>query len=298
MRTVTLPLLMLLGLGGLNTARAADLDYDFLRGAEYDPAPVPVIDWSGVYLGGHGGYTSSALGYKDTLQSLIYARSHDSTAESDFNASTLLSPSSRRVGDTSFGGFVGYNVQFGDLIFGFEADYTNFGRGATSSDSIGRTKTNSLGLVETVALTGASTTRVNDYGTLRARAGYAFGNLLPFVTGGFAIGRARIADTATYRDYGYNLPAYNATLAGTPTYVDNFGYTSFSQSAPAGTPAVAALGLTKTKVVAGGTVGAGLEYAITPNIILRGEYQYVLLNDFDGHKVNLNTVRGGAAVKF
>ena len=299
MRTVTFPLLAVLAIGGANTVRAADLDYDYLRGGEYDPAPERVIDWSGVYLGGHGGYTSSALGYKGTLTPLIYQNSHNSTAESDFGASTLLNPPSRRVGDTSFGGFVGYNFQFDDLIFGFEADYTNFGRGGTSGDSIGRVKTNSLGLVETVDLAGSSATRVNDYGTLRARAGYALGNLLPFVTGGVAIGRARIADATTYKDYGYNLTAYNATLAGTVTYVDNFGYTSFSQTAPsAGTPAVSALSRTKTKVVAGVTAGAGLEYAITSNIVLRAEYQYVLLNSFDGHKVNLNTVRGGAAVKF
>lgn len=299
MRTVTLPLLVVLGLGGLNTARAADLDYDFLRGAEYDPAPVQTIDWSGVYLGGHGGYTSAALGFKSTLQSLIYQRSHDSTAESDFGASTLIHPGPKRVGDTSFGGFAGYNVQFDDLIFGFEADYTQFGAGGVSNDGIGRVKTNTLGKLETVILNGSTATRVNDYGTLRARAGYALGNLLPFVTGGLAIGRARIADTVTYRDYGYNLTAYNATLAGMPTYIDNFGYTSFSQGAPpAGIPGVSVLSRTRTKVVAGATAGAGLEYAITPNIILRGEYQYVLFNDFDGHKVNLNTVRGGAAVKF
>ncbi|MGH1587515.1 hypothetical protein ACRBEV_03075 [Methylobacterium phyllosphaerae] len=40
MRSVTFPLLAVLGLCGMNTARAADLDYDYLRGAEYDPIPV------------------------------------------------------------------------------------------------------------------------------------------------------------------------------------------------------------------------------------------------------------------
>ncbi len=42
MRTVTFPLLAVLGLCGVNTARAADLDYDYLRGADYDPVPAPV----------------------------------------------------------------------------------------------------------------------------------------------------------------------------------------------------------------------------------------------------------------
>ncbi len=50
--------------------------------------------------------------------------------------------------------------------------------------------------------------------------------------------------------------------------------------------------------MAGVALGAGLEFALTSNIVLRGEYQYILFNDFDGHKVNVNTVRGGAAVKF
>ena len=108
MRTVTLPLLAVLSLCGASTARAADLDYDYLRGADYDPVPAPVVDWSGVYVGGHGGYTSAALGTKGALQPLIYRDSHDTTGESTFRASTLLNPPSKRVGDTSFGAFVGY----------------------------------------------------------------------------------------------------------------------------------------------------------------------------------------------
>jgi outer membrane immunogenic protein len=298
MRTVTLPLLAVLSLCGASTARAADLDYDYLRGADYDPVPAPVVDWSGVYVGGHGGYTSAALGTKGALQPLIYRDSHDTTGESTFRASTLLNPPSKRVGDTSFGAFVGYNVQFDDFVFGFEADYTNFGKMGVSSDGLGRSKTAS-NILETVDMAGYTVTRVNDYGTLRARAGYALGNILPFVTGGLAIGRARIADTTMYRNYGFDVTAYNANLAGTPTYVSNFGYTSFNPNAPYnGTPFTSIQTQSKTKVVAGATVGAGLEYAITPNILLRAEYQYVLFSQFDGHKVNLNTVRAGAAVKF
>ncbi|SFJ05319.1 outer membrane protein [Methylobacterium brachiatum] len=287
MRTVTFPLLAVLGLSGVNIARAADLDYDYLRGAEYDPIPaaVPVIDWSGVYVGGHGGYTSAALGFKNALSPMVYGRSHDSTAETDFGASGLLSPPSKRVGSASFGGYTGYNVQYGSFVFGIEGDYTNFGRLGYSGDSISRTKTNSLGLQETLALNGTSATRINDYGTLRARLGYAIDSLMPYVTGGVAIGRARVADSLSYSDSGFDVSAYNATLAGTPTYVNRFNTAYYEQRS-------------RTKVVAGVALGAGIEYAITPNILLRAEYQYVLFDSFDGHKVNLNTVRAGAAIKF
>lgn len=303
MRKLSLALLAAASLVGPSSASAADLDYDFLRGPEYDaPLPVAAIDWSGVYLGGHGGYSSAALGFKGALQPLVYRQTHDSTAEADFGASTLLNPASKRVGDVSFGAYAGYNFQFDDIVIGVEADYTSFGRGGATSDGIGRTKTNSNGLLETVTLSSASATKINDYGTIRARAGYAFGNLLPFVTGGFAIGRARIADGVAIQDSAYDLTTYNANQAltsGSPSYVTNFGYKSFSQTNPsAGVPTTTYLSQSKTKTVGGISLGGGLEYAITQNILLRAEYQYVLFNDFEGHKANINTVRGGAAVKF
>ena len=305
MRKSSRALLAALSLAGPATARAADLDYDFLRGPDYDPpVAVTTIDWSGVYLGGHGGYSSAALGFQKSYQPLIFQRTHDSTAESDFGASNLLTSRSRRVGDVSFGGYAGYNVQYDDVVVGIEVDYTSFGRGGGSSDSISRIKTNSLGYLETVGLQGASSTKINDFGTIRARAGYAFGNLLPYVTGGFAIGRARIADGVFIQDSGYNATTFNANQAlttGKPAHVENFGYRTgtFSQTDPTtGIPYANYASRSKTKTVGGVALGGGLEYAITPNILLRAEYQYVLFNDFDGHKANLNTVRGGAAVKF
>ncbi len=54
-------LVSLLALSAVGTAQSADLDYDYLRGADYDPPPVAVIDWSGFYIGGHGGWTSGSV---------------------------------------------------------------------------------------------------------------------------------------------------------------------------------------------------------------------------------------------
>ena len=310
MRTVTVALLA--GLGSalaplmlpvtLIEARAADLDYGVLRGPEYEPAP-QVINWSGTYFGAHAGYSSAALGFRNVYQEMVANALHDTTAETIFGASTLLRANPTRVDKTTFGGFAGYNVQFDDVVFGIEADYSRFGKTGFTSDAIGRTDVSSNGVLETVSLNGTSSTRITDYGTIRGRAGYALGNFLPYVTGGLAIGRALVTDKVTYQDYGYNQSTYNANQALTagalPAHVFNFGYTYFNSSAPdQSTPATTTLVRAKTKVVAGIALGAGVEYALTQNIVLRGEYQYVLFNDFDGHKVNLNTVRGGAAVKF
>ncbi|SFG96893.1 outer membrane protein [Methylobacterium gossipiicola] len=321
MRILALTLLTTLTLGGATIATAADLDYGVLRGPDYEPA-APIIDWNGVYVGGHGGYTSAALGFRNTFQPLVAGALIATTAESQLNASTLLSPRSQRIDGTSYGAYAGFNYQFDETVVGVEADYTRFEKSGQSSDRVSRFATTSLGYLETVTLAGLSTTRIEDFGTVRARAGYNFGNFLPFVTGGVAIGRAQVTDAVAISNYGYDQAAYKANVAASATTttatttagvtnvtttspgaqvnVGNFGYASFNASNPDSSrlPPPRVVTRASTKVVAGIALGAGLEYALTQNIILRGEYQYVLFNDFDGHKVNLNTVRGGAAVKF
>lgn len=300
MRTLTVAVLAGLTLSG--AADAADLDYGVLRGPEYE-TEVSTVDWSGIYFGAHTGYTSASNGFKNVFQDPIAKALLNTTAEANFNASTLLSPRSERVGGGGWGAFVGYNYQFQDTVVGVEFDYTRFGKTANTADSISRFKVGADGYLETVSLSGLASTKIEDYGTFRVRGGYAIGNVLPFVTGGLAIGRAQVADEVRIRNYGYDQATYDANqklTAGSPSYVNRFGYASFDQTNPgAAVPnAPSIIRRNVTKVVGGVTLGGGLEYALTQNILLRGEYQYVLFNDFDGHKVNLNTVRAGAAVKF
>jgi outer membrane immunogenic protein len=306
MRTVTFAVLAGLSLSTVAPAWAADLDYGVLRGPEYEPA-APVVDWSGLYFGAHAGYTSASNGFRNVYQEMISDALHDTTAESIFNASTLLRTQSVRAGGTSFGGFAGVNYQFDETVLGLEVDYTSFGKVGISSDSRSIFRLLDSGDYQAVSFRGKSSTQIDDFGTIRARAGYALGNFLPYVTGGLAIGRALITDRVDYQYYGYSQTTYTSNLtalAGQKANVSNFGYARFSQTNPTiGTGETVAadrvpLIRAKTKVVAGIALGAGLEFALTQNIVLRGEYQYVLFNDFDGHKANINTVRGGAAVKF
>ncbi|NRD68900.1 outer membrane beta-barrel protein, partial [Corallococcus exiguus] len=151
---------------------------------------------------------------------------------------------------------------------------------------------------------GTSNTRIDDYGSIRARAGYAFGNLLPYVTGGLAVGRVTINDTVAVQNYGYGATTYAANQAlttGLPAAVYNHGYASFNQNFPLNRSTPAGQGAqtipygpttlvanAKTKTIGGVALGFGLEYAITPNILLRGEYQYVLFQSFNGHRAELN----------
>ncbi|MFD0936727.1 outer membrane protein [Methylobacterium trifolii] len=308
MRSLSLAVLAATTLAALSSAKAADLDSDFLRGPDYDPAPAyAAIDWSGVYVGGHAGYTSAALAQRNVLRSRLqdYFRYRD--VESQFTASNLIAlPGSRATG-ASFGGFAGFNVQYDDVVLGIEADYTRFGRSAISSASIGRIYSLSNGISETVDIAGQSRTEIEDYGTIRARAGYAMGSFLPFITGGLAIGRVTANDTAAVQNYGYNQQTYAANQALPASQrleVYNHGYYSFNPNAPTGfgtipyAPEQLPGTSIRTKTVGGAALGAGLEYAITSNILLRGEYQYVLFQSFNGHRAELNTIRGGAALKF
>ncbi|WP_232628984.1 outer membrane protein [Methylobacterium sp. Leaf118] len=288
MRFATLGLLTVLVSAPLG-ATAADLDYGYLRGSDDGYAAAPVIDWSGVYVGGHGGYSSASQGFGKVFQPIVANALRYSISEEHLNASSLLATRSTHTGGESYGAYVGYNVQFDEVVVGLEGDYTYFGRTGFSSDTIRRFSDQAGEFYAAVGLNGVASTKIQDYGTIRGRAGYAFGSFLPYVTGGVAVGRATIRDSVDIQSFGFNKT--NPTV--------NYGYAYFNPGDPMnGIPGTTTYGGTKKVTVGGVALGAGLEYAITPNILLRGEYQYVLFNDFKGHSAELNTVRGGAAFKF
>lgn len=299
MRIATLGLLAVLA--SATTASAADLDYGYLRGADDDYVAAPVIDWSGFYIGGHGGYSSAGFGFGNAFQPIVAHALRYTVEEDVFRASSLLSTRSKNTGGPSYGAFAGYNIQIDEVVFGIEADYTYFGEHGKSYDSISRFTNTPDGYFRVIDLNGVASTKLDDYGTVRGRLGYAFGSFLPFVTGGVAIGRATIADTVNVRNYGYDEATYRSNLTSTnPAQVNSYGYSLFNQANPGFSilGPYSTYGGTKKVTIGGVALGAGVEFAVTPNILLRGEYQYVLFNDFKGHSAEVNTVRGGAAVKF
>jgi outer membrane immunogenic protein len=303
MRIVTFGILAGLSLCGLSGAHAADLDFAALRGSTID-APAPAGNWEGVYFGAHGGWSSTNFGFRNVFQPIISDYFRGYRYEQDLGASTFLQPTDVRRDGTSFGAYAGINFQFDEFVAGVEADYTHLGSTGRWTGDRGTIYTiASDGYFRALALDGQTSTRIDDYATVRARFGYDVGNFLPFVTGGLAIGSAQVTDKVSGYAYEYDQNQYKANLASSdpnkPT-VNHGGYASFDNDNPNGsTPALRVLpGHSKEKVVGGIAAGAGLDFALTANILLRAEYQYVMFNDFDGHKSNINTVRGGAAVKF
>lgn len=278
MRNRSLALLTLLGLAATD-ARAADLGYDYLRGADYDePALVttPLIDWSGTYVGGHAGYSTTNFAFKNAGRTEIAQILRQTAVESEFNVSGWNTLTDKRRSGVSYGGFAGYNIQYGDAVFGLEADYTSLFQKAWSEDGLARRMSGKNGVYYGTATSTYARATLEDYGTVRARLGYAFGPVLPFVTGGVAFGRAIVGSAVTVDSQEYSDLLMTQHLGG----INRSG------------------GSFKEKFAVGAALGGGIDYAITANVFLRAEYQYILFGKFGDQQMNVNTVRSALAVKF
>ncbi|MGZ3409161.1 MAG: carbohydrate porin [Xanthobacteraceae bacterium] len=122
------------------------------------PMMTSAYSWTGLYIGGHFGYGTGSFG----------------PGAHPLPLQAVALPSSA----TGFiGGFqAGYNLQTGsNLVLGVETDVTFVSPRTTP-----------------IPQQPPFDTTYDLFGTTRIRVGYAYGNWLPFVTGGFAWGKTRI----------------------------------------------------------------------------------------------------------
>lgn len=162
-------------LGG--AASAADLATKYPVKAV---APVvPVFSWTGFYIGGNIGW---------------------GWADSSLNVSPIYGAAPTSIGVGSANGFIGglqagYNYQFANnVVLGLEADidWTSMGSNTVVISNTG----------------GAGEASLDYVGTIRARLGYAFDRVLPYITGG-----------AAYANTNYG------TIYGISTSQTNWGWT-------------------------------------------------------------------------
>lgn len=145
-------------------------------------SPVHAGDWSGAYVGIHGGAAWGNQEFDLGPQSQL--------SEYFFNSGYL--PTSISLDDASFAGgaLAGYNWQSGALVLGVEADITAFA-------GMDRQQVVNLALGVSGYETTASA-EVDDLATIRARLGLLVTpNTLLFVTGGAAFGRAEVSMSAS-----------------------------------------------------------------------------------------------------
>lgn len=204
-------------------AKAADLlDDSYLRGS-MGGGPVR---WDGVVIGAQLGYTNMNTNFSDS----------NSTVEL----------SSTTTNSASYGGFLGYNIQWDDLVLGIDGGYTRASSLASTSEGT------SLGVH------ASSSMKLIDYATVRARAGYAFGQFLPYAFIGGAVGRMDHSTTVG-----------SSVIASRDNAIDG-----------------------------GITAGLGVDVAILPNVFLRGEWEYIAFGQVSGVRVSTNTARVGVGVRF
>lgn len=208
-----------------STAFAADLP---ARVPAVAPAPIFVVSsWTGFYIGLHGGYhmgqgriglgnpTDTGVG---GLGTILVAGGYPAA---------LASRSEGFIGGLQ----AGYNYQMGNIVLGVEADISYVdGRESTAI---------TLAPPGFVPATTTSRTKMDWFGTVRARLGFATNSALFYVTGGAAFADSK----ASFNIVG---PTYGPPLNVTGNLNADFGWTA----------------------------GAGVEFKVANNWTVKGEYLY------------------------
>jgi opacity protein-like surface antigen len=263
--------------------RALADDLDVLRGA-IPVAPALFTRWSGFYFGGQVGYSNALADFSGATEPLLAYSLRELYLENEDNASSWPVLGNASASGISFGGFAGYNTQWQDLILGIEADYTqtSFSSMAASASPIARQVT-AGSYLDNVNITGSGSLRIDDYASLRARAGYVLGNFLPYGFAGFALGWGNYAITSLVEgQQSTTTVPCNAALS--PTTCVDFSYANSAGK--------------NLAMLYGFTAGGGIDIALTPNVFVRGEFEYAQFAPISGIVAEIMTARVGAGLKF
>ena len=229
--------------GFASVASAADLSR---KAPPYSQPPPLAYSWTGLYFGANigGGWGNRHVDFSpnDPLATALFNNVNGGPPPTSFNTSGVL------------GGLqLGYNWQLSDnWLVGLETDFDWSGMKGSGSSS---------GTVKRFSpFTNTVDEKVGWFGTVRARLGYLpTSNLLAYVTGGFAYGKAE------------HNGSYNTTVG----FVGNNPGPNSFVCPGAGGPCFSG---SSSDVATGWTLGGGLEYAFWQKWTLKAEYLYVSLD--------------------
>jgi len=227
-------------LASVSSFQIADADEYKPRRAASAATTAPTTQWSGLQTGANGGSSSLAQNFAEPGAYLC--PNPLSCVETPFEFSGH--PTS-----LTFGGFLGYRVQFGGLVVGVEGDAS----WKRAQDSYYLQATPAPGVTE--AFSG--TMRQGWDGSFRGRVGALLGpTLLAYATAGLALGE--VGGSFSY--VANHLPSL--ALPGCPSCSSVSGQQSWSD----------------TRL--GYTIGAGLETSLGSGLKARIEYRYTDFGDF------------------
>ncbi len=228
-------------------AGAADMYAPAAGPGGYKDEPVPYLSWTGFYVGGNfgGGWQHSEWTGNTALIAL--GNPGTQTFSFDQNASGVLG-----------GGQAGFNYQLpSNVVVGIEADFD----WSDINGSTGFCSTNITPHPSSPGTYGSCTragSKLEDFGTLRGRLGYAFEDVLLYGTGGFAWGQS---STSSYQ-----------TCAAEPGG-------SLKCTGQGGGPAFTGGNASGSATIGGWAAGAGAEWRFQPNWSVRLEYLHLQFNN-------------------
>lgn len=250
-------LLVAMVCGAVTGAQAADMpDLPFLRGSMTEGLSTARTNWDGFYVGGQVSYGSVTSKVAPGANADLQA-----TFISPPGVNYLWVPlPNAHDSRTGFGGYFGYNSQWEDVVLGVEGNYIHDGF-RSASNSVGIRYNPDLS-VNSITNSNA-VVKLSDFGSLRIRGGYVMGCFLPYAFAGTGFGSQTVDRTVSASP----APLLPATTAAS-----------------------------KTKLVYGYSVGAGVDVMLVAGLFMRAEYEYRrVTSDIES---NINTVRLGLGYKF
>jgi outer membrane immunogenic protein len=264
-------------MGAASCAQAADMpDLPILRGSYVDGLTTSQVNWQGFYVGGQGGYGSSDEKFAGSNANMIDTLLDHNVIQQMQVSQWNLGLAGQSARSSAYGAFAGYNWQWDDVVVGLEASYVHgsFGGASRATKELVSGSALSDTFFHDVAVDSSASISISDMATFRARAAYAWGCFLPYMFGGFALGKADIARSVTIHD------AVSTTINGPFTPLATLNATDAVHN----------------HLIYGYTAGLGVDVNLIGGLFMRAEWEYVrFTSQVD---TNINTVRAGLGYKF
>jgi outer membrane immunogenic protein len=264
-------------IGVAHGAQAADMpEFAPLRGSMVEGLTTRAVNWDGYYIGAQAGTGRSDMNFANATRDITGRLLDGLAIEQDGQVSQWPIMGKASQSGNGFGGFVGYNSQWDDVVIGVELSYLHGKFGGSQSGYVGRSFIDSLGYTNGVNYNASASMAISDTGTLRARAGYAIGAFLPYLFGGIALGQADIIRTAHISGVSVKQNA----VSGFSTIPFDYIKTDAQYN----------------HLLYGYTAGLGVDVNLIGGLFLRAEWEYVRFTS--SVDTNVNTVRAGLGYKF